>query len=92
MFWLGFPRSEMGGKVLGALLMLASALVAILYSYLLLLAPDPIPLLTLKATALILVLAGLGIVAWIGYVLLITEPPGEIEELVRELEEKGELS
>ncbi len=83
---------EMKEKLLGSLLIVISTIAAALYLYLLFLAPEPIPTLTLKLTALAIVFVLLAVLGWIGYVLLTTGSPEDVEKLVRELEEKGELS
>ncbi len=79
-------------KLTGFLMILVSTVAAVIYTYLLLLAPEPIPTLTLKVTVLLIVLVLLVVLGWIGYVLLTTESPEDVEKLVRELEEKGELA
>ncbi len=83
---------EMKERLLGSLLITLSVSLAALYLYLLFLASEPIPTLTLKLTALALVFILLVVLGWIGYVLLTTGSPGDVEKLVRELEERGELS
>ncbi len=77
---------------MGSLLITLSVAVAAIYLYLLFLAPEPISILTLKLTALALVFVLLAVLGWIGYVLLTTGSPEDVEKLVRELEERGELS
>ncbi len=72
--------------------MIASVLLSALYIYLLFLAPEPVPLLVLKVTVLLMVLLISGVLGWMGYVLSTSGSPEEVESLIRELEEKGELS
>ncbi len=79
-------------RLLGFLLIVISTVAAALYLYLLFLAPEPIPTLTLKLTALVIVFVLMAVLGWIGYVLLTTGSPEDVEKLVRELEERGELA
>ncbi len=64
-------------RALGALIMVVSIIVIIIYAYL-----DIVyPLILLQVTAFIIVAAVLGVLAWIGYTLLTTPAPKPVEEL-----------
>lgn len=67
-------------KALGALIMVVSIIVIIVYAYL-----DIVyPLILLQVTAFIVVAVLLGVLAWIGYTLLTTPAPKPVEESPQE--------
>ena len=67
-------------KALGALIMVVSIIIILVYAYL-----DIVyPLILLQVTAFIAVAALLGVLAWIGYTLLTTPAPKPVEESPQE--------
>lgn len=90
-------------QVIGALLVLVSIVVIVVYTWLVAfpyfpagLLPPGIDIALLKLTGIVAIIIVFGILAWIGYTLATTPPPKPIEEIEKELEqelketEKGE--
>jgi len=76
-------------RAIGALLVIASAIVIALYIWLLFFPPiSGIDLLLTKITVAVAIAALCGIVGWIGYTLATTPPPKPIEEIEKEIEEE----
>ncbi len=73
-------------RALGALLLLISIIVIIVYGYLLFM--TEYDLILIKITMYIIVVVVFGIVGWIGYTLATTPPPKPIEEIEKELREE----
>jgi len=73
-------------KVIGALLMVLSVAVIIVYGWVVFFTEWS--LLLLQITSFIAVVGVFGILAWIGYTLATTPPPKPIEEIEKELEEE----
>ncbi|MEM4823447.1 MAG: transcriptional regulator [Zestosphaera sp.] len=71
-------------QVIGYLLLAASAVVIVVYGWLVF--ATEYALLILKLTGFIAVAGVFGILAWIGYTLATTPPPKPIEEMEREIE------
>lgn len=71
-------------QVIGYLLLAASAVVIIVYGWLVF--ATEYALLILKLTGFIAVAGVFGILAWIGYTLATTPPPKPIEEIEKEIE------
>ncbi|MFP3213686.1 MAG: transcriptional regulator [Nitrososphaeria archaeon] len=63
-------------QILGAAIMIISILAIIVYGYLIFM----YPLIVLQITVFLVVAVILGILAWIGYTLLITPAPKPVEE------------
>ncbi|MCG2882008.1 MAG: transcriptional regulator [Acidilobus sp.] len=77
-------------KVTGALLLIASIVIIVVYNVALWLPPlsSEASIFLLKLTDSIIVIAVLAILAWIGYTLITTPPPKPIEEIEKELEKE----
>lgn len=81
-------------QVIGVGLLAISAIVIIVYGYLMFLPPElvilgmAVDLFLIKLTLFIAVLAVFVILGWIGYTLATTPPPKPIEEIEKELEEE----
>ncbi|AFH42530.1 transcriptional regulator [Fervidicoccus fontis] len=73
-------------KYIGILLISVSAIVIVLYGYILFLTSYSGILIEL--TAFIAILGIFGIVGWIGYTLATTPPPKPIEEIEKEIDEE----
>jgi len=73
-------------QVVGALLMVLSVAVIIVYGWIVFFTEWS--LLLLQITGFIVVLGVFGILAWIGYTLATTPPPKPIEEIEKELEKE----
>jgi predicted DNA-binding transcriptional regulator len=73
-------------QVIGAGILLASAVIIIAYLYLVFL--TEFSLLLLKITGAVAVVGVFGILGWIGYTLATTPPPKPIEEIEKEIEEE----
>ncbi|MCE4600963.1 MAG: transcriptional regulator [Desulfurococcales archaeon] len=73
-------------KVAGALLLVISIIIIIVYGWLVFL--TDYAMLLLKITGFIAVTGIFGILAWIGYTLATTPPPKPIEEIEKEIEEE----
>ena len=73
-------------QVLGAVILIVSAIVILAYLYLVFLTEFSI--LLLKITGAVAVVAVFGILGWIGYTLATTPPPKPIEEIEKEVEEE----
>ncbi|MGC8556763.1 MAG: transcriptional regulator [Fervidicoccus fontis] len=73
-------------KYIGILLIAVSAIVIVLYGYILFLTSYSGILIEL--TAFIAILGIFGIVGWIGYTLATTPPPKPIEEIEKEIDEE----
>ncbi len=73
-------------KVLGVLLMVVSAVVIVVYGYLVFF--TSYSELVLRLTGFIAVAGVFGLLGWIGYTLATTPPPKPIEEIEKELEEE----
>ncbi|MEM0020614.1 MAG: transcriptional regulator [Fervidicoccaceae archaeon] len=71
-------------KAIGISLLAISALVIVLYAYLVFLTTYDI--LLLKLTGFLAIAGIFGILAWIGYTLATTPPPKPIEEIEKEIE------
>ncbi|MEM3142148.1 MAG: transcriptional regulator, partial [Zestosphaera sp.] len=71
-------------QVIGYLLLAASAVVIVVYGWLVF--ATEYALLILKLTGFIAVAGVFGILAWIGYTLATTPPPKPIEEIEKEIE------
>jgi predicted DNA-binding transcriptional regulator len=76
----------MNDRLMGALVLLASLAGVVVYFYLVFLAPWA--LLVIQVSAFLAVAAVLVIVAWIGYTLATTPPPGPIDASWEESEEE----
>jgi len=63
-------------QILGAIIMIVSILVIIVYGYLIFM----YPLIVLQITVFLVIAVLLGILAWIGYTLLTTPAPKPVEE------------
>jgi len=63
-------------QILGAVIMIISILAIIVYGYLIFM----YPLIVLQITVFLVIAVILGILAWIGYTLLITPAPKPVEE------------
>lgn len=72
------------GRVVGALILLASLAVAVIYGYLLFF--SDLSILVLKLTVFLGVLSLLGFLGWVGYVLIVSERVN-VDEVLKELEE-----
>lgn len=83
-------------QIIGGLLLIAAAIVAIIYIWALFFIPNmkvgpyAVWQWALIIPILILVLGVLGIVGWIGYTLVTTPPPEELTSIEEESEEKEE--
>ncbi|MEM0046172.1 MAG: transcriptional regulator [Fervidicoccaceae archaeon] len=77
-------------KAIGISLLAISALVIVLYAYLVFLTTYDI--LLLKLTGFLAIAGIFGILAWIGYTLATTPPPKPIEEIENELKKLDEES
>ncbi len=82
-------------QAVGALLVLISIVVMVLYIWLVFfpgyppgLLPPGIDVIILKLTGTVAIIIVFGILAWIGYTLATTPPPKPIEEIEKELEEE----
>lgn len=81
-------------KALGALLLIVSIIVIIVYGWLVFAPPvktvfgQPLDILVLKITGFVAVAIVFGILGWIGYTLATTPPPKPIEEIEKEIEEE----
>ncbi len=76
-------------KTIGAVMILAGLIVTVVYAYLLFLLDDPeLQFQVVKATIMLMVLAISGILIWIGYTLITTPPPKDVEEIEKEIEEE----
>ena len=77
-------------KATGALLLIVSIVVIVVYNVVLWLPPlsSEASVFLLKLTDSIIVIAVLAILAWIGYTLITTPPPKPIEEIEKELEKE----
>lgn len=76
-------------RAVGALLVVVSIVVIVVYGWLLFAPPrEGLDMLLLKLTAFVAVAGVFGILAWIGYTLATTPPPKPIEEIEKELEEE----
>ena len=76
-------------QVIGAGLIVVSAVVIIVYIWLMVFPPmEGIDLVLLKLTGIIAVAGVFGILGWICYTLATTPPPKPIEEIEKELEEE----
>jgi predicted DNA-binding transcriptional regulator len=73
-------------QVVGAGILLASAVIIIAYLYLVFL--TEFSLILLKITGTVAVVGVFGILGWIGYTLATTPPPKPIEEIEKEIEEE----
>ena len=73
-------------QVVGAGILLASAVIIIAYLYLVFL--TEFSLILLKITGAVAVVGVFGILGWIGYTLATTPPPKPIEEIEKEIEEE----
>jgi len=71
-------------QVVGGLLVVVSAVIIILYGFLVFF--SSYDMLLLKLTGFIAVAGIFGILAWIGYTLATTPPPKPIEEIEKEIE------
>jgi len=71
-------------RVVGGLLVVVSAVIIILYGFLVFF--SSYDLFLLKLTGFIAVAGIFGILAWIGYTLATTPPPKPIEEIEKEIE------
>ncbi|MEM0061519.1 MAG: transcriptional regulator [Fervidicoccaceae archaeon] len=71
-------------KAIGISLLAISALVIVIYAYLVFLTTYDI--LLLKLTGFLAIAGIFGILAWIGYTLATTPPPKPIEEIEKEIE------
>ncbi|MEO3993712.1 MAG: transcriptional regulator [Desulfurococcaceae archaeon TW002] len=71
-------------QVIGYLLLIVSAVVIVVYGWLVFL--TEYALLVLQLTGFIAVAGVFGILAWIGYTLATTPPPKPIEEIEKEIE------
>ena len=76
----------MNDRLMGVLVLLASLVGVVVYFYLVFLAPWA--LLVIQVSAFLAVAAVLVIVAWIGYTLATTPPPGPIDASWEESEEE----
>jgi len=80
--------------MVGAFLVVASAVVIIVYGWLVFLPPaltvfgEAVDIFMLKLTGFIAVAGVFGILGWIGYTLATTPPPKPIEEIEKEIEEE----
>ena len=70
--------------MVGALILLASLAVAVIYGYLLFF--SDLSILVLKLTVFLGVLSLLGFLGWVGYVLIVSERVN-VDEVLKELEE-----
>ncbi|MCD6244864.1 MAG: transcriptional regulator [Candidatus Korarchaeota archaeon] len=75
-------------QLVGALLLILSVLVILIYGYLVFFYDEAIAILVLKLTGFVAVLGVFGVLGWIGYTLATTPPPKPIEEIEKELEEE----
>ncbi len=82
-------------QLIGWLLVVVSAVVIIVYTWLLFLPPKgltvlgmPIDQFLIKLTAWLAVALVFGLLGWIGYTLATTPPPKPIEEIEKEIEEE----
>ncbi len=81
-------------QLIGAILLIASIVVIIVYGWLMFMPPPlqvlglPIDVFLTKLTLFLGILAVFGILGWIGYTLATTPPPKPIEEIEKELEEE----
>jgi len=76
-------------QVLGAVLMMASAIIIIAYIWLVFFPPlAGADIFLLKLTGAVAVAGIFAILAWIGYTLATTPPPKPIEEIEKEIEEE----
>jgi predicted DNA-binding transcriptional regulator len=76
-------------NAIGAVILVVSIVVIIVYLYLIFFPPSAgLDLFLLKLTASIAVAGVLGILAWIGYTLITTPPPKSIEEIEKEMTEE----
>jgi len=76
-------------QVLGAVLMVASAIIIIAYIWLVFFPPlAGADIFLLKLTGTVAVVGIFAILAWIGYTLATTPPPKPIEEIEKEIEEE----
>ncbi|MET1102155.1 MAG: transcriptional regulator [Pyrodictiaceae archaeon] len=81
-------------RLIGALLIIVSVVVVIVYGWLVFAPPDikvlgdKIDIFVLKLTGFIAIAGIFGILGWIGYTLATTPPPKPIEEIEKELEEE----
>ena len=79
-------------QVIGALLVLVSIVVIVLYIWFVFfpgwLVPPWIDIVVLKLTGTVAIIVVFGILAWIGYTLATTPPPKPIEEIEKELEQE----
>jgi len=73
-------------QVVGAGILLISAVIIIAYLYLVFLTEFSV--LLLKITGAVAVVGVFGILGWIGYTLATTPPPKPIEEIEKEIEEE----
>ncbi|MEM0015071.1 MAG: transcriptional regulator [Zestosphaera sp.] len=71
-------------QLIGSLLLVASALVIVIYGWLVF--ATEYALLILKLTGFVAVAGVFAILAWIGYTLATTPPPKPIEEIEKEIE------
>ena len=82
-------------QVVGALLVVVSAVAIVVYTWLLFLPPDwrvmgmPVDVFMLKLTAWVAVAGVFGLLAWMGYALATTPPPPPLEEIERRVEEEA---
>ena len=82
-------RKSGNEKLVGTLLMLSSVVLTLIYIFLLFIVTDTnIQLLTIRITILLAIIGISGIMGWIGYTLITTPPPKEIEEIEKEIEEE----
>lgn len=71
-------------QALGAIIMVVSVLVIVIYAYFLIY----YPIIVLEITAMVAVVVLLGILAWIGFTLMTTPAPKPIEPQEEEKQEK----
>lgn len=76
-------------QVIGAILMIISVIVIVVYIWLTFLPPWPnIDIVVLKLTGTVAIGGVFGVLAWIGYTLATTPPPKPIEEIEKEIEKE----
>lgn len=73
-------------QIIGSLLLLCSAIVIVVYGWLVF--ATEYDIMVLKLTGFVAVAGIFGILGWIGYTLATTPPPKPIEEIEREIEEE----
>jgi len=76
-------------QAIGAVLLIASAIIIIAYIWLVFFPPlEGADIFLLKLTGAVAVVGIFAILAWIGYTLATTPPPKPIEEIEKEIEEE----